>query len=124
MRIRIRIFPCPLRWRTGTLKLLSVSNGDHKTPSATPLEPDLYAWDIYRRGGGGLDFGACGSTLDPRRAVRALGSALRGAPTGTRGIVWKVELAPAGTAKYDYGPVIARAERGHECVTWSRKPFR
>jgi hypothetical protein len=84
--------------------------------------PRVFTWDTYRLGSDGMTFGACGSTTDRRRAMQCLGDALRDAPAGACGVVFKVEVDPIGTAKYRYGGIIARAQHDASsgCVVWSK----
>jgi hypothetical protein len=83
--------------------------------------PKVFSWDTYRPASGGVTFGASGASTDRRRAMQNLGDALLDAPPGTRGVLWKVELDLIGTARYEYGGIIARAEHDPTSgsVTWS-----
>lgn len=93
------------------------------TGSARPTSepPRLFSWDTYLVTDKGVTFGASGATTDRRRAIRALGDTLRAAPVGTSGVIWKVELDSLGTAKYEYGGIIARAQHAPSgCVNWSK----
>jgi hypothetical protein len=84
--------------------------------------PSVFSWDIYHADQDGVRFGPCGATTDRRRAVRALGDALRTSPVGTCGVIRKITPDPIGTLTYEYGGTVARAwhDAASGCVMWSR----
>lgn len=93
------------------------------TRSAHPISepPRLFSWNTYLATDKGVTFGPSGATTDRRRAIRALGDTLRAGPVGTSGVIWKVELDLLGTAGYEYGGIIARAQHVTSgCVNWSK----
>lgn len=94
-----------------------------RAPNETPR---VYSWDTYEPVMSETDeapvrFGAAGATTDGRRAVRALGRAIRCAPAGVSGVIWTVGLDPIGCARYEYGGIVGRARRddGSGCVVWT-----
>jgi hypothetical protein len=83
-----------------------------KNPAGQACLPRMFTWDVIPIPQPAISAGSCGVSEDRRRAINALLDALHGSPVGTHGVVKSATVDSLGSVSYNYGSLVAVAERG------------